>query len=192
MPTEDMDAGNFQCARQCGGQPGSVPRSLSQVCIDACCIKVRDGPAGGYPESLRINGQPNIGTICLVRSEKEGRWWAPANVGCVISLHKRGWVHLQCQSQACALGTPHYLILIQNTPKHHLLTQNTTQKKIGTFEKFTIFCPMMGGIAKRWVFFPNEAFLVVKSALGPHGANPPHIHMHMKKIFPKNQNQACP
>ena len=31
-------------------------------------------------------------------------------------------------------------------------------------------------------FFLNEAFLVAKSALGPHGANPPHIHMHMRKI----------
>ena len=33
---------------------------------------------------------------------------------------------------------------------------------------------MMRGIAKWHVFIPNEAFLVAKSALGPHGANPPH------------------
>ena len=36
---------------------------------------------------------------------------------------------------------------------------------------------MMRGIAEWHVFIPNEAFLVAKSALGPHGANPPNIHM---------------
>ena len=35
----------------------------------------------------------------------------------------------------------------------------------------------MWGIAKWHVFIANEAFLVAKSALEPHGANPPHIHM---------------
>ena len=29
--------------------------------------------------------------------------------------------------------------------------------------------------------FPNESLFVAKSVLGPHGANPPHIHMHMEK-----------
>ena len=34
----------------------------------------------------------------------------------------------------------------------------------------------------KWhVCIPNEAFLVVKSALGPHWANPPHIHMKQEK-----------
>ena len=37
---------------------------------------------------------------------------------------------------------------------------------------------MMSGIAKRHVSFLNEALLVAKSALGPHGANPLHIYMH--------------
>ena len=41
---------------------------------------------------------------------------------------------------------------------------------------------MRRGIAKLNVFFPNEAFLIAKSALGPHGANPPHIHMHTGKV----------
>ena len=40
---------------------------------------------------------------------------------------------------------------------------------------------MMRGIAKWHVFIPNEAFLVAKSALGPHGAKPPHIHMTQDK-----------
>ena len=35
----------------------------------------------------------------------------------------------------------------------------------------------MRGIAEWHVLIPNEAFLVAKSALGPHGAKPPHIHM---------------
>jgi hypothetical protein len=47
--------------------------------------------------------------------------------------------------------------------------------------KVRIFCPMMRGIAKWHVFIPNEAFLVAKSALGPHGAKPPHIHMTQEK-----------
>ena len=35
----------------------------------------------------------------------------------------------------------------------------------------------------KWhVLFPNEAFLVAKSALGPHVANPPHIHMTQEKL----------
>ena len=41
---------------------------------------------------------------------------------------------------------------------------------------------MIRGTAKRHVFLSNEAFLVAKTALGPHGANPPHIHMHIGKI----------
>ena len=40
---------------------------------------------------------------------------------------------------------------------------------------------MMRGIAEWHVFIPNEAFLVTKSALGPHGAKPPHIHMTQEK-----------
>ena len=40
----------------------------------------------------------------------------------------------------------------------------------------------MWGTAKWHVFIPNEAFLVAKSALGPHGAKPPHIHMTQEKI----------
>ena len=40
---------------------------------------------------------------------------------------------------------------------------------------------MMRGIAKWHVFIPNEAFLVAKSALGPHEAKPPHIHMTQEK-----------
>ena len=35
---------------------------------------------------------------------------------------------------------------------------------------------MIRGIAKRHGFIPNEVFLVAKSALGPHGANPPHFY----------------
>ena len=34
---------------------------------------------------------------------------------------------------------------------------------------------MMRGIAEWHVFIPNEAFLVAKSALGPHGAKPPQV-----------------
>ena len=40
---------------------------------------------------------------------------------------------------------------------------------------------MTRGIAEWHVFIPNEAFLVAKSALEPHGANPPHIHMTQEK-----------
>jgi hypothetical protein len=40
---------------------------------------------------------------------------------------------------------------------------------------------MIREIAKWHVFFPNEAFLVVKSTLGSHGANPPHIYMTQEK-----------
>ena len=40
---------------------------------------------------------------------------------------------------------------------------------------------MMRGIAKWYVFIPNEAFLVAKSALGPRAAKPPHIHMTQEK-----------
>ena len=39
----------------------------------------------------------------------------------------------------------------------------------------------MRGIAKWHVFISNEAFLVAKSALGPHGAKPPNIHMMQQK-----------
>ena len=39
---------------------------------------------------------------------------------------------------------------------------------IGIFEKPAPFCPMMRGIA-------NEAFLVGKGALGPHGVNPSRV-----------------
>ena len=40
---------------------------------------------------------------------------------------------------------------------------------------------MIRRIAKWHVFIPNEAFLVAKSALWPHGAKPPHIHMTQEK-----------
>ena len=40
---------------------------------------------------------------------------------------------------------------------------------------------MMRGIAELHVFIPNEAFLVAKSARGPRGAKPPHIHMTQEK-----------
>jgi len=40
---------------------------------------------------------------------------------------------------------------------------------------------MMRGIAEWHVFIPNEAFLVAKSALGPHGAKPPNIRMMQEK-----------
>ena len=39
----------------------------------------------------------------------------------------------------------------------------------------------MRGIAKWYVFIPNGAFWVAKSALGPRGAKPPHIHMTQEK-----------
>ena len=39
----------------------------------------------------------------------------------------------------------------------------------------------MREIAEWHVFIPNEAFLVAKSALGPRGAKPPHIHMTQEK-----------
>ena len=42
----------------------------------------------------------------------------------------------------------------------------------------------MQGVAKWHVFIPNETFLVAKSALGPHGAKPPHIHMTQGKNRP--------
>ena len=69
------------------------------------------------------------------------------------------------------------------------LTQNATFwpmkgkniKKIVIFYKSAIFCPMMRVIAEWHVFIPNEAFLVAKSALGPRGAKPPHIHMTQEK-----------
>ena len=71
------------------------------------------------------------------------------------------------------------VFLTQSTP-----FTNRSQKgeKIDIFEKSAIFCPVMRGTAKRHVLFPNEAFFVAKSALGPNGANPPHIHMHTGKI----------
>ena len=73
--------------------------------------------------------------------------------------------------------------LVQNTPKHCFWTQNTQNKKENRyFEKICNFCPMMREIAKRRGFFPNEVFWVAKSAVWPHGANPPHIHMHMRKM----------
>ena len=40
---------------------------------------------------------------------------------------------------------------------------------------------MIRRIAKWHGFNQNEAFLVAKSALGPHRANPPHIHMTQAK-----------
>ena len=47
---------------------------------------------------------------------------------------------------------------------------------------------MIRGTAKWHVFIPNEAFLVVKSALGPHGAKkPPHIHMTQENRHFSNQ-----
>ena len=39
----------------------------------------------------------------------------------------------------------------------------------------------MRGIAEWHVLIPNEAFLVAKSALGPRGAKPSHIHMTQEK-----------
>ena len=53
---------------------------------------------------------------------------------------------------------------------------------------------MMGGTAKWHVFLPNEGFLVAKSALGPHGANPPHTHMTQEKpaYFSKQGLQENP
>ena len=53
-------------------------------------------------------------------------------------------------------------------------------KKID-FLKVRNFCPMMRETAEWHVFIPNEAFLVAKSALGPRGAKPPHIHMTQEK-----------
>ena len=50
---------------------------------------------------------------------------------------------------------------------------------------------MMRGIATWHVFIPNEAFLVAKGALGPHGANPPHIHM-TQENRPIFQNKGSP
>ena len=51
---------------------------------------------------------------------------------------------------------------------------------------------MMRGIAEWHVFIPNEAFLVAKSALGPRGAKPPHIHMTQEKNQPIFQNKGFP
>ena len=86
---------------------------------------------------------------------------------------------------------------VQNTqnhrffdPKHHFLTHKRQKKSI-FFVKLAIFCPMMRGTAKWHVFIPNEAFLVAKSALGPHGAKPPHIHMTQEKS-PIFQNKVFP
>ena len=79
---------------------------------------------------------------------------------------------------------------VQNTqnhrffdPKHHFLTHKRRKKnkKIDFSKSPQFVCPMMRGIAKWHVFIPNEAFLVAKSALGPHGATPPHIHMTQDK-----------
>ena len=78
---------------------------------------------------------------------------------------------------------------VQNTqnhrffdPKHHFLTHKRRKKQKIDFSKSPQFvCPMMRGIAKWHVFIPNEAFLVAKSALGPRGAKPPHIHMTQEK-----------
>ena len=81
---------------------------------------------------------------------------------------------------------------VQNTqnhrffdPKHHFLTHKRKKNKKIDFSKSPqLFCPMMRGIAKWHLFIPNEAFLVAKSALGPHGARPPHIHMTQEKNQP--------
>ena len=79
---------------------------------------------------------------------------------------------------------------VQNTqnhrffdPKQHFLTheRQKNKKNIDIFYKCALFCPMMRGIAEWHVFIPNEAFLVAKSALGPRGAKPPHIHMTQEK-----------
>ena len=77
---------------------------------------------------------------------------------------------------------------VQNTqnhrffdPKHHFLTHERQKIKNHYFLKVRNFCPMMRGISKWHVFIPNEAFLVAKSALGPHEAKPPHIHMTQDK-----------
>ena len=47
---------------------------------------------------------------------------------------------------------------------------------------------MIRGIAKRHVFIPNEALLVAKSALGPHGASPPHMHMPILRSMPMSRH----
>ena len=54
--------------------------------------------------------------------------------------------------------------------------------KIDTFLKVHNFSSHNAGDAKWYVFIPNGAFWVAKSALGPHGANPPHIYMTQGKI----------
>ena len=79
---------------------------------------------------------------------------------------------------------------VQNTqnhrffdPKHHFLTheRQKNKEKIDIFKSPQFFCPMMRWIAKWHVYISNEAFLVAKSALRPHGAKPPHIHMTQEK-----------
>ena len=73
---------------------------------------------------------------------------------------------------------------VQNTPKHRFLTQNTTTKSQKYIFYYPhLFCSMIRGIAKWHVFIPNGAFLVAKSALEPHGANPPHIHISQSVSF---------
>ena len=48
------------------------------------------------------------------------------------------------------------------------LSTHKKEKNRHFFKKSTFFLPMMRGIAKRHGFFRNDAFLVAKSALGPH------------------------
>ena len=62
LSTEDMDWGNFQCARQCGGWPDAVPCSLSQVCIDACCIEVSGEAVRCWIESydMAVDGASGV------------------------------------------------------------------------------------------------------------------------------------
>ena len=77
-----------------------------------------------------------------------------------------------CYSLLCfRFATSHSVKTPENTP---FFTQNSPclthkSKKRCFFEKSAMSCPMMRGIAKRQVLFPNEAFLVAKSALGPYG-----------------------
>ena len=70
------------------------------------------------------------------------------------------------------------------TPKTPPFDQCKVEKRY--CGKVCIFCPIIRGNRQAaWIFFlANEAFVVAKSALGPHGANPPHIDMHTAKNRP--------
>ena len=82
-------------------------------------------------------------------------------------------------------------------PKHRFLTKNTPfwrikAKKSRYLLKVRNFLSHDEGDCQTTCLFPNEAFSVAKSALGPHGANPPHIHMHTGKNWPIFQNKGFP